>query len=407
MRPSTSRCETSTPPGPEPAVGLFDEVTGHGPVRAAVADPAWLRHLLAAEAALAAAQAELGLIPAEAAAEIATACRPERYDLSALGRATAGPGNPVLPLVEALRAEVGGAAARFVHHGATSQDLLDTAAMLVTRDALELVRAAVERAAEPAAALARAHRDTPMAGRTLLQHAEPVTFGLVAAGWLAALDLVAGLLAGARQLLAAQLGGPVGTLAGFGPAGIELVGRFAAALGLVRPELPWHTDRTRIGQLAGVLGTTAGVAGKVARDVTLLASSDVGELVVGSGGGSSAMPHKHNPVAAISALASAGQAPGLVATLQAAMVQEHQRAAGAWQAEWRPLRELLVTTGSAVQWLAECLAGLAVDEHRMAVNLARLARTAGIADPTERLGCAGELVDRALAAHRSGREGDA
>jgi 3-carboxy-cis,cis-muconate cycloisomerase len=156
-----------------------------------------------------------------------------------------------------------------------------------------------------------------------------------------------------------------------------------------------------------VLGTTAGVAGKVARDVTLLASSDVGELVVGSGGGSSAMPHKHNPVAAISALASAGQAPGLVATLQAAMVQEHQRAAGAWQAEWRPLRELLVTTGSAVQWLAECLAGLAVDEHRMAVNLARLARTAGIADPTERLGCAGELVDRALAAHRSGREGDA
>jgi 3-carboxy-cis,cis-muconate cycloisomerase len=382
-------------------------VTGHGPVRAAVADPAWLRHLLAAEAALAAAQAELGLIPAEAAAEIATACRPERYDLSALGRATAGPGNPVLPLVEALRAEVGGAAARFVHHGATSQDLLDTAAMLVTRDALELVRAAVQRAAEPAAALARAHRDTPMAGRTLLQHAEPVTFGLVAAGWLAALDLVAGLLAGARQLLAAQLGGPVGTLAGFGPAGIELVGRFAAALGLVRPELPWHTDRTRIGQLAGVLGTTAGVAGKVARDVTLLASSDVGELVVGSGGGSSAMPHKHNPVAAISALASAGQAPGLVATLQAAMVQEHQRAAGAWQAEWRPLRELLVTTGSAVQWLAECLAGLAVDEHRMAVNLARLARTAGIADPTERLGCAGELVDRALAAHRSGREGEA
>lgn len=396
MKLSSSRSELA-PAGP----GLFDELTGHGPVRAAVADPAWLGQLLAAEAALASAQAELGIIPAAAAAEIAAAADPERYEISALGRAAAGPGNPVLPVVAALRAEVGGDAARFVHYGTTSQDILDTAAMLVTRDALARLQPAVERAAGAAARLARAHRDTPMAGRTLLQHARPVTFGLVAAGWLAGLDTVAGLLTGARGLPAVQLGGPVGTLDAYGPAGDQLVGRFAAALGLARPELPWHTDRTRIGQLAGVLGTTAGAVGKVARDVTLLAGSDIGELAEASPGASSAMPHKRNPVAAVAAAASAAQAPGLVATLLAAMAQEHQRAAGAWHAEWRPLRELLVTVGSAAQWLAECLAGLRVDEQRMLVNLARLARAAGLADPTEHLGAAGELVDRALAGHQA------
>jgi 3-carboxy-cis,cis-muconate cycloisomerase len=394
MRPSSSRSE------PAVGTGLFDELTGHGPVRAAVADPAWLRHLLAAEAGLATAQAGLGIIPPPAAAAIAAACQPDRYDPAALGRAAAAPGNPVLPLVEAVRAEVGGDAARFVHYRATSQDILDTAAMLVARDALELLAEAVERAAGVAERLARTHRDTPMAGRTLLQHARPVSFGLVAAGWLTGLDTAAGLLTSARDLPAVQLGGPVGTLEGYGPAGAELVDRFAAALGLARPVLPWHTDRTRIGQLAGVLGTTAGAVGKVARDVTLLASSEVGEVAEGAPGASSAMPHKRNPVAAVSALASAAQTPGLVATVLAAMVQEHQRAAGAWHAEWRPLRELLVTAGSAAQWLAECLAGLVVDERRMAANLAVLARTAGLADPGAHLGAAGELVDRALAARR-------
>jgi 3-carboxy-cis,cis-muconate cycloisomerase len=417
MRPSSSRSEAA------PATGLFDEVTGHGPVRAAVADPAWLRQLLAAEVALAAAQAELGIIPAAAAAAIAAAGAPDRYQLAALGQAAAGPGNPVLPVVEALRAEVGERVARFVHFGTTSQDILDTAAMLITRDALGLIRAGVRGAAGAAARLARAHRDTPMAGRTLLQHARPITFGLTAAGWLAGLSTATGLLNQARDLPAVQLGGPVGTLEAYGPAGTELVARFAAGLELARPALPWHTDRTRIGQLAGVLGTTAGVVGKVARDVTLLASSEVGEVTeaphrggagdpsaagqpepAGDYGASSAMPHKRNPVAAVCALASAAQAPGLVATLLAAMVQEHQRAAGAWQAEWRPLRELLGTVGSAAQWLSESLANLVIDEQRMAVNLARLARTAGLADPTEHLGAAGELVDRALLAFRMREE---
>lgn len=390
MRPSSSPSEP----------GLFDEVLARGPVRDAVSDRRWLRRLLDAEAALATVQADLGLIPPDAATAIAAACDPDRYPIGAMARAAAKSGNPVLPLVEALRAEAGRDAAEHVHHGATSQDILDTAAMLVTRDALVLVLGAVHRSADAAAGLAQAHRDTPMAGRTLLRHAMPTTFGLVAAGWLDALSACSALLAEAvDEVPAAQLGGAVGTLAGYGDAGLDVVTRFAAALGLNRA-LPWHTNRVRVGQLAGVLGTVAGAAGKVARDVTLLAGSDAGEVAEATGGGSSAMPHKRNPVASISALACAAQAPGLVATLQAAMVQEHQRAAGAWHAEWRPLRELLVAVGSAAEWLHASLSGLTLDEQAMAANLARLASTAGITEPAAHLGLAGALVDLALDEHK-------
>jgi 3-carboxy-cis,cis-muconate cycloisomerase len=395
MRPSSS---TSDRPG------LFDGVLARGPVRAAVADTAWLAALLDAEAALAAAQAKAGLIPAEAAAAIAAACRPDRFDPAALGREAAGPGNPVLPLVQALREAVGGDAAGFVHHGATSQDILDSAAMLVAHRALGPMLADLTGAADAAARLAASHRDTAMAGRTLLQHALPVTFGLTAAGWLAALDEAADRLVTLRETrLAVQLAGPVGTLERWGDAGPELVVRFAAELSLAAPDHPWHTDRTRVGELAGALGVAAGAVGKAARDVTLLAQSEVGEVREGAGrpsaGASSAMAHKRNPVASVAALGCAAQAPGLVATLLAAMVQEHQRAAGAWHAEWRPLRELLTSVGSAAAWLRDCLAGLTVDEQAMAANLSRLAATAGLVDPRERLGAAGTLVDRALAAH--------
>lgn len=366
--------------------GLFDEVLARGPVREAVGDRAWLRALLSTEAALGAAQAELGLIPAAAAAAIAAACDPDRYDVAALARAAAAPGNPVPPLVQALRAEVGADATAFVHFGATSQDILDTAAMLVTRDALAMIREAVRRAANEAARLARTHRDTPQAGRTLLQHALPITFGLTAVTWWDALGAAGAALAGARDLPAAQLGGAVGTRHAYGTAGPALVGRFAAELGLATPALAWHTNRVRVGQLAGALGVTAGAIGKVARDVTLLASSEVGEVAEAAPGGSSAMAHKRNPVASVAALGCASQAPGLVATLLAAMVQEHQRAAGAWHAEWRPLRELLVAVGSAAEWLATCLAELVVDERAMAANLAELARTAGMTDPAATTG---------------------
>jgi 3-carboxy-cis,cis-muconate cycloisomerase len=229
----------------------------------------------------------------------------------------------------------------------------------------------------------------------------PTTFGLKAAGWLTGLAQAAGRLAEVRGTrLAVQLGGATGTLAGFGEAGPALVERYAAGLGLAAPALPWHTDRTRVAELTGALATAAGAIGKIARDVTLLAQSEVGEVVedsTGKAGLSSAMPHKRNPVAAVSALACAAQAPGLAATLYAAMVHEHERAAGAWHAEWRPLRELLTCTGSAAAWLHTSLAGLTVDRDAVATNLARLAATAGLADPLAHLGAAGALVDRALA----------
>jgi 3-carboxy-cis,cis-muconate cycloisomerase len=399
--PADARAPAGTVDGP----GLFDAVLARGPVRAEVADAAWLRAMLEAEASLAAAEAAAGLIPAEAARAIAAACRPDRYAVGALAREAAGPGNPVLPLVRALREAVGGDAARYVHHEATSQDILDTAAMLVAYRALGPLLGDLDAAADAAAGLAGVHRDTPAAGRTLLQHALPVTFGLTAAGWLVGLDAAADRLAEVRRTrLAVQLGGPVGTLDGRRGSGPDVVDRFAAELGLVAPALPWHTERTRIADLAGALGAAAGAIGKIARDVTLLAQSEVGEVHEAAGGASSAMAHKQNPIASVAALGCAAQAPGLVGTLLAAMVQEHQRAAGAWHAEWRPLRELLTSVGSAASWLRACLTGLTVDTEALAANLSRLAATAGLADPADHLGAAGALVDRALAEHAARRQ---
>ena len=341
-----------------------------GGVPDAVGDRAWLQAMLDAEAALARAR---GLPDA-----VADACRAELYDVAALGREAAASGNPVVPLVEALRARSGVDEA---HRGATSQDILDTAAMLVARRALEPLLGDLRGAAEAAARLAREHRTTPITGRTLLQQALPTSFGLKAAGWMTALDATAARLAAVP--LAAQLGGPAGTGAP------DLMARFAADLGLDEPVLPWHTDRTRIAELAGALGAACGTVAKAARDVTLLAQTEVAEVREGAPGSSSSMPHKRNPVAAISALAAAREAPGLVATLLASMEQEHERAAGAWHAEWRPLTSLLLAAGGAAAWLRACLEELEVDPERMRANLG--ARGAAP-------GSAAELVDRALAA---------
>jgi 3-carboxy-cis,cis-muconate cycloisomerase len=382
MRPSSSPSEPVEPGG------LFDGVLGRGPVRAMLADDAWLAALLTVESALAQVQADASLIPASAAEAIVAACRPERYDIGALGAAAAESGNPVVPLVAALRTAAGPVAGAHVHQGATSQDILDSAAMLLAHRVLGPLLVDLTAAADAAARLASTHRDTAMAGRTLLQHAVPVTFGLLAAGWLTGLDAAALRLAEVRRTrLAVQLGGPAGTLAGLAP---DLPARLAAALGLAAPVLPWHTDRTRIADLAGALGTAAGAIGKVARDVTLLAQTELGEVAEGRPGGSSSMPHKRNPVAAVSALAGAAQAPGLVGTLLTAMPQELQRAAGGWHAEWRPLRDLLIATGSAAAWLHDCLDHLVVHPTRMRANL-----PPGPPDT----GHAGLLVDRALTAH--------
>jgi 3-carboxy-cis,cis-muconate cycloisomerase len=383
--------------------GLFGEVLARGRVRAAVGDRAWLQAMLDVEAALARAQAAAGVIAAEHADAIAAACRAERYDVDALGAEAAAVGNPAAPLVRALRAQVADTAAADVHRGATSQDIVDSAAMLVARRALEPLLDDLDGAAEAAAGLAREHRATVMAGRTLLQQAVPITFGLKAAGWLVGLDEAAQRLDTVRRTrLAAQLGGAAGTLAALGDAGVDVVARFARELELAEPVIPWHTTRTRVAELAAALGECSGAVAKVAGDVVLLAQTEVGEVREGGDGargGSSTMPHKRNPVAAISALAGARQAPGLVANLLAAMEHEHERAAGAWHAEWPALRELLRGTGSAASWLRECLEHLEVDPERMRANLDRALlaeRVAGaIADPD-----AGGIVREALAAGR-------
>ena len=361
-----------------------------GGVPAAVTDRAWLQAMLDAEAALAHAR---GLKEADAIAE---ACAAERYDITSLGTASLESGNPVVPLAKALR-ELSGVDE--AHRGATSQDILDTATMLVVRGALEPLLDDLDGAAEAAARLAQEHRSTPMAARTLLQQALPTTFGLKAAGWMTALDAAAAALRAVP--LPAQLGGPAGTLAGLGP---EVAARYAELLELAEPVLPWHTDRTPIATVAGVLGTAAGAIAKPARDVTLLSQTEVGEVREAAPGGSSAMPHKRNPVAAISALAAARQAPGLVATLLASMEQEHERAAGAWHAEWHPLRELLIATGTAAAWLRVCLEGVEVDADRMRANL----ELPGGVPEAERSGgrlagavaAAEALVDRALSLRR-------
>lgn len=354
--------------------GIFDAIMARGPVRALTDDRAVLQAMLDVEAALARTQARLGLVEPEQAETIAAACAADNFDLSRIAEEAASVGNPVESLVRALRAAVGEPAAGAVHRGATSQDVLDTAAMLVARGALGAISADLEAAADVGVDLTRAHRHTLMAGRTLLQHAVPITFGLKAAGWTSALDEVALRIRDVRdRRLAVQLGGAAGTLAALDERGAMVVAGLARDLGLAEPVLPWHTNRSRPAEVAAALGTAAGVVGKVARDVVLLAQTDVREVSERSDerrGGSSSMPHKQNPVAAVAALAAASSAPGLVATLLAAMVQEHERAAGAWHAEWLPFLSLLRASGSAASWLCESLSRLEVHPERMRANLA-------------------------------------
>ncbi|HEV2892362.1 MAG TPA: lyase family protein, partial [Actinomycetota bacterium] len=261
-----------------------------------------LQAMLDAERALAVASARAGLVPEEAAAAISAVCQADRFDPGELGRRAVAAGNPVVPLVaeltEAVTTEAGPEAARWVHHGATSQDILDTAWSLVAVRALGPILDDLEAAAEAAAGLAELHRVAVMAGRTLGQQALPTTFGLKAAGWLVALEeAAAGLARVRRERLAAQLGGAAGTLASLGPEGVGVVRHYAELLGLAEPVLPWHTNRVRVAELAAALGVVAGVLGKIALDVTLLAQTEVGEVSEGGQGrgGSSTLPHKRNP----------------------------------------------------------------------------------------------------------------
>jgi 3-carboxy-cis,cis-muconate cycloisomerase/3-oxoadipate enol-lactonase len=362
---------------PSEGGGLLGPLSGGSRADAEVSDRAVLQAMLDAERALAVASARVGIVPEAAATAIAGACRAGRFDPDDLGRRALAAGNPVVPLVRDLTDRVaeaaGHEAARWVHHGATSQDILDTAASLVAVRALRPILDDLEGAAEAAAGLADRHRATVMAGRTLGQQALPTTFGRKAAGWLVALDEAAtGLVRIRDARLAAQLGGAAGTLASLGPDGVEVAAEYARELGLCEPALPWHTDRTRVAELAGALGTAAGVLGKIALDVTLLAQTEVGEVSEAAGegrGASSTLPHKRNPVTAVLVRAATARVPGLVATLLASMAQEQERASGAWHAEWAPQAELLRLVGGAAARTRELLGGLEVRPDRMRANL--------------------------------------
>ncbi|WP_448615337.1 3-carboxy-cis,cis-muconate cycloisomerase [Modestobacter sp. URMC 112] len=356
--------------------GLFDGTFARGDAAAAVSGDAWLRALLDVEAALARAAARTGLVAETAAAEVTEVCAdPARLDLATVHRRAADAGNPVPPLVRALQDAVGPHAARAVHVGATSQDVVDTAAMLLARRALALLDADLAAAAASCAALAAGHRDDVLIGRTLMQQALPLTLGLKVATWLAGLDGVRARLAAVSAALPVQYGGAVGTLAASRGSGVDLRRALAEELGLARTDVPWFTMRLPVADLAGLLGTTAGVVATIALDVVLLAQTEVAEVaeVAPGRGGSSAMPHKVNPVAAVSARACARRAPGLAGTLLAAMEQEHERGAGTWHTEWPTLTALMSTVGSAVSWLAESLAVLRWDTARMAATVAAAA----------------------------------
>ncbi|RNL86239.1 3-carboxy-cis,cis-muconate cycloisomerase [Halostreptopolyspora alba] len=352
---------------------MFSGVFARGDVADEVGDAAWLRALLDAEAALARAHARTGRVAPEHAEAIAAACVPEKFDASALGNAAEGAGNPVVPLVKELTRVVGGEAARHVHEGATSQDIMDTAAMLVCRRAGEVIRAESDAACARLASLSREHRATIMAGRTLLQQALPTTFGAAAAGWLDGLGTATQALNEVvESRTAVQLGGAAGTLASLGDDGPAVLAAYAVELGMPEPVLPWHTERGPVAELAGALARVCGAAGKVAGDIVLLAQTEIGEVTESGGagvGGSSTLPHKRNPIAAVSAVACAEQAPGLAATLFACQIQQHQRAAGRWHAEWLPLADLLRTTGAAVAWLGTSLERLDAHPERMRANL--------------------------------------
>jgi 3-carboxy-cis,cis-muconate cycloisomerase len=384
---------------------LFSGLYGRGCMQAQLSDRAFLQAMLDVELALMRALVHCGLAPPEAALQLAAECDAAGFDLEEIGRSTGQTGTPVPGLLSALRDRVGGAAAAHLHRGATSQDIVDTATMLVARRALAPLLDDLRRAADTCAALAERHRNALAPGRTLLQQALPLTFGLKAAGWLSGLDGAGAELADVRDhVLAVQLGGAVGTLAALGDSGLEVMADLAGQLELAQPELPWHTIRLRPARLAAALGTALGVMAKIGRDLVLLAQTEVGEVAEGGGegrGGSSTLPHKRNPVGAVAVLACAQRGPGLVATILSAMAQEHERAAGAWQAESETLAELLRLTGSAAAALRELLDELEIDADRMRGNLhagGALLMTESVAGALgDRIGrsAAQQLVERA------------
>lgn len=345
-------------------------------MRAVCDDRSTLQNMLDFEAALARAEAAAGVIPASAAGPIEAACKADTFDMAALAEAATRSGNLAIPLVKALTANVGkgdSEAARYVHWGATSQDVIDSATMLTLRAGIDALDSDLSRAIRGFAALARAHRTTAMVARTWLQHALPMPFGLKAAEYASSLARARCRLRRLRREgLALQFGGAAGTLAALGDNGLAVAERLAQELNLPLPEAPWHTHRDRIAEAASAFAILAGSCGKIARDVSLMMQTDVGEAFEPAGegrGGSSTMPHKRNPVAAASALGCATMAPQLAATIFAAQVQDHERSAGPWHAEWPTLPQLMLVTSGALAAIVDIAERLDVDAARMRSNL--------------------------------------
>lgn len=356
---------------------LIDSLATIPSLAALFSDESVLQAMLDFEAALARAEARTGLIPAGAADAITVAAKAGNFDIAALSDATFRAGTPAIPLVKMLTAVVRNSdaeAARFVHWGATSQDVADTAMSLLLKRAEPILIADLTRLENALAGLSQHHKDSVMLGRTLLQPAPPVTFGLKAAGWLASIRR------GKRSLQEAfppaavlQFGGASGTLASLGDKGPAVAKHLSAELGFGNtPLAPWHTRRDQLARLICACGVLAGSLGKMARDISLLMQSEIAEAAEPGGegrGGSSTMPNKRNPTACVLTLAAAYRMPGLVASFLSAMLQEHERAAGAWQAEWPIIASAIQSTGVAIASMAETAEGLSVDTKKMRLNI--------------------------------------
>jgi 3-carboxy-cis,cis-muconate cycloisomerase len=335
-------------------------------------DTAMLQALIDVEVGLARVQARLGILPPGAAEAIAAAAYSEPFDAAALSRAARSSGTVVIPFVQALTDRVrtlSGAAGGFVHWGATSQDIADTAFNVCLAHACDRLAADHDALSAAIERLSDAHATTVMLGRTLLQPAPPITFGLKVAGWHAAGERNwARVTSARREALVVQFGGASGTLAALGPAGLDVGRMLAAELGLGYPDAPWHAHRDRLAAFVTALGVSTGTLGKIARDISLLMQHEVGEAAE-PGGRSSTMPQKRNPAAAAVAIAASTRTPGLVAAFLTGMVQEHERAVGGWHAEWPTVAALVQATGAAFEALLGAIDGLAVDPVRMRANL--------------------------------------
>jgi 3-carboxy-cis,cis-muconate cycloisomerase len=359
-----------------PGNQLFDAYFTARDMREVFCDQGRVQAMLDFEAALARAEARVGLIPPTAVAPIAAACRAGLYDFAALAEAIATAGNSAIPLVKALGRQIAAAdaeAERYVHLGATSQDVMDSGLVLQLRQALALIDSELAQLAASLATQAQRHAATPLAGRTWLQHATPVTLGMKIATWLGAVTRSRQRLRELKpRLLVLQFGGASGTLAALGAQALPIAQALAEELQLSLPEQPWHTQRDRLVEFGAVLGLIAGSLGKLGRDVSLLMQTEAAEVFEPAApgkGGSSTMPHKRNPVGAAVLIGAATRVPGLLSTLFSAMPQEHERSLGLWHAEWETLPEICCLVSGALQQARLLADGLEVDAARMARNL--------------------------------------